>query len=156
MLVDHAPAARVVAELGRVGDRPAHPCETTLVHQVDDQLQLVEALVVGDLGLVTGLDERLEPGPHELGRPSAENGLLAEEIRLRLLLERRLEDPGAPGADAGRVRERELAGPAARVALDCDQRGCAVALREQAPDDVTRPLRRDHDHVVARPGATRP
>ena len=38
----------------------AHPGEAALPDQVDDQLQLVQALVVGDLGLVAGLDERLE------------------------------------------------------------------------------------------------
>ena len=52
---------RQVAVLGRVGDREAHPGEAALVDQVDDQLQLVQALVVGDLRLVAGLDERLEP-----------------------------------------------------------------------------------------------
>ena len=60
VLVDHARAAREVAVLGRVGDRPAHVREAALPDQVDDQLQLVQALVVGDLGLVAGLDERLE------------------------------------------------------------------------------------------------
>ena len=94
VLVDHALAARVVAELGRVRDRVAHAGEPVLVHQVDDQLQLVEALVVGDLGRVAGLDERLEPGAHELGGAAAEDGLLAEEVGLGLFLEGRLEDPG--------------------------------------------------------------
>ena len=109
VLVDHALAARVVAELGRVRDRVAHAGEAVLVHQVDDQLQLVQALVVGDLRLVTGLDQGLEPGPDELGGAAAEDGLLAEEIGFGLLLERRLEDAGAAGADADRVGERELA-----------------------------------------------
>ena len=149
VLVDHAPAAGVVAELGRVGDRPAHVLEAALVDQVDDQLQLVQALVVGDLGLVARLDERLEAGPDQLRGAAAEHGLLAEEIGLGLLLERRLEDPGAPGADADRVRERELARPAARVLLDGDQRRGAVALGEQPAHDVPGALRRDHDHVVA-------
>ena len=156
VLVDHALAAGVVAELGRVGDRVAHAREPVLPHQVDDQLQLVEALVVRDLGRVAGLDERLEAGADELGRAAAEDGLLAEEVGLGLLLERRLEDAGAAGADPDRVGERELAGAARRVLLDGDQRGRPVALGEEPSHDVARALRGDHDHVVARrPGATR-
>ena len=126
VLVDHARAARVVAELGRVGDRPAHVLEAALVHQVDDQLQLVEALVVGDLGLVAGRDERLEPGADQLGRAAAEHGLLAEEVGLGLLAERRLEDAGAAGADPDRVGEREVA----RAAADAS---CSTAISAGVP-----------------------
>ena len=77
--------ARQVAVLGRVRDRVAHPGEAALVDQVDDQLDLVQALVVGDLRLVAGVDERLEARADQLGDAPAENGLLAEEIRLGLL-----------------------------------------------------------------------
>src|SRR3954453_1021466 len=41
---DDALAAREVAVLGGVGDRVAHPGDALLVHQVDDELELVEAL----------------------------------------------------------------------------------------------------------------
>src|SRR5262245_6870980 len=60
-LVHDAGAARVVAPLGGVGDRVPHPRKAALVDQVDDQLHLVQALEVGDLGLVAGVHERLEP-----------------------------------------------------------------------------------------------
>ena len=53
---------RVVAVLGGVADRVAHPAEAALVHHVDDQLQLVQALEVRALRLVAGLDQRLEAG----------------------------------------------------------------------------------------------
>ena len=86
--------------------------EAALPDQVDDQLQLVEALVVRDLGLVAGRDEGLEAGADQLGRAAAEDGLLAEEVGLGLLAERRLEDPRAAGADPDRVGEREVARPA--------------------------------------------
>ena len=109
VLVDHALAARVVAELGGVRDRVAHAAEPALVHQVDDQLQLVQALVVGDLGLVAGLDQRLEAGAHQLCRAAAEHGLLAEQVGLGLLLEGRLEDPSPSGADPDGVCERDFA-----------------------------------------------
>src|ERR687888_2072212 len=57
---DHPRPAGVVAVLGRVGHRVAHAGQAALVEQVDDQLQLVEALEVGDLRLVAGLHQGLE------------------------------------------------------------------------------------------------
>ena len=74
-----------------VGDRVAHVPRAAFADQVDDQLQLVQALVVGDLRLVARLDERLEAGLDQLGDAAAEHGLLAEEVGLGLLGERRLE-----------------------------------------------------------------
>src|SRR5690554_429179 len=41
-VVDDLGAADVVAVLGGVADRVAHVLDATLIHQVDDQLQLVE------------------------------------------------------------------------------------------------------------------
>src|SRR5215212_8555052 len=108
-VVDDLRADRVRAVLGGVGDRVVHLLDAALVDQVDDQLQLVQALVVGDLGLVAGLDERLEPELDQLRDTAAQHRLLAEEVALGLLLERRLEDPGAAGTDRGGVGERELA-----------------------------------------------
>ena len=50
----------VVAVLGGVADAEAHEVEPAAVHEVDDELELVHRLEVGELGLVAGLDERLE------------------------------------------------------------------------------------------------
>src|SRR5918997_1327121 len=61
-LADDAGAAREVAVLGRVRDRVAHPADALLVHEVDDQLELVEALEVGEPGVVAALDEGLVAG----------------------------------------------------------------------------------------------
>ncbi len=60
---DDPRAAGVVAVLGRVRDAVAHVVQAALVEQVDDQLQLVHALEVGHLGLIAGLDERLDSRP---------------------------------------------------------------------------------------------
>ena len=125
VLVDHARPTQVVAELGRVGDRPAHVLEPAFPDQVDDQLQLVEALVVGDLGLIAGSDERLEAGADQLGRAAAEDGLLAEQVGLGLLAERRLEDAGAAGADPDCVRERGIARP--------PEASCSTAISAGVP-----------------------
>ena len=141
---DDALAARVVAVLGRVGDRVAHPGEALLVHQVDDQLELVQALEVGHLGVVAGLDERLEAGLDELRGAAAEHGLLAEQVGLGLVLEGRLDHAAAGAADALGVGERERAGVAGRVLLDRDQAGDAAAFGELAAHEVAGALGRDH------------
>src|SRR6185437_9211637 len=71
------PLAREVAVLDLLQD---------LAHRgarlVGDQLELVQALEVGHLGVVAGVDERLEPGLDELGGAAAQNGLLAEQVGL--------------------------------------------------------------------------
>ena len=86
-------------------DELVHLGEAALVQQVDDQLQLVQALVVRGLRLVAGLDQRLEALDHQLGGTAAEHDLLAEEVGLGLLLEGRLEHAAARAADAVRVGE---------------------------------------------------
>src|SRR5919197_3718338 len=77
---DHPGAAGVVAVLGGVRHRVAHAGQPALVHEVDDQLQLVQALEVGDLRLVAGVHERLEAGLDERGGAAAEDRLLAEQV----------------------------------------------------------------------------
>src|SRR6266542_4088886 len=148
--VDDARAAGQVAVLGDVGDRVAHVLEPALVDEVDDQLQLVQALVVRDLGLVTRLDERLETGLDQRGDAAAEAGLLAEEVALGLLCERRLQQSDAPASDRSAVRERELERLAARVLVDGDEAGGAGTGLVQLAHAMTRRLRRDHDDVVLR------
>src|SRR3954470_15416935 len=140
----------VGAVLGGVGDREVHALDAAFEDQVGDQLQLVQALVVGDLGLVAGLDQRLEPELNQLRDAAAEHGLLAEEVGLRLLGERRLDHPGPRRTERSAVGEGEVARMSARVLSDGDDGWSAVALLVEAADDVPRPLWRDHDHVVAR------
>src|SRR5262245_16511903 len=149
VLVDDARAHGVGTVLGGVGDRVVHPLDAALPDQIDDPLQLVQALVVGDLRLVAGLDERFEAESDQLGDAAAEHGLLAEEVRLRLLGERRPDRVGERSPVAGAVRECELAGVATRVPRDRDDRRRAVSLRVEPPHDVTRPLGCDHDHIVS-------
>ena len=77
---------RVVTVLGRIRDRVAHVREPALVEEVDDQLHLVHALEVGDLRLVSGLDERLVGGLDQMRDAAAERRLFAEQVGLRLFL----------------------------------------------------------------------
>ena len=126
-LVDDPRAADVVAVLGGVADAEAHEVEAAAVQQVDDQLQLVHRLEVRELRLVAGLDERLEGHLDERRGAAAEDRLLAEQVGLGLLGERRLEDAGAGAAERAGIGEVAGPGRAARVAMDGEQRRHAAA-----------------------------
>src|SRR5271157_4836619 len=97
---DDARPAGVVAVLGGIADRIPHVVEPALVDEVDDQLQLVHALEVGDLGLIAGLDQSFEPRLHQRAYAAAEHRLFAEQVSLGLFREGGLDDSGAGGADS--------------------------------------------------------
>src|SRR6478609_3355401 len=146
---DDARAGDVVAELGGVGDRPALLGDAAFVHQVDDQLQLVEALEVRDLGLVAGLGEDLEAVHDELRGATAEHGLLTEQVGLGLLGERGLDAAGAQAADGLGVRQGQRPGVARLVLLHGDEDGDAAAVDVLTTDQVAGALRGDHEDVDA-------
>src|SRR3954452_1848172 len=152
VVVDEHLAASQVAVLGDVGDRMSHVREAALVDQVDDQLHLVDALVVGDLGLVAGLDERLEACLHEGADTSAEHRLLSEQVALGLLGEARPEHPGPAAADRGPVGESEVESIAACVLRDGDEARRARPRLEDLAHAMPGALGGDHDHVVAGAG----
>ena len=147
VVVDDPRPADVVAVLGRVADAEAHEVQAAAVHEVDDELELVHRLEVRELGLVAGLDERLERHLHERRRAAAQHGLLAEQVRLGLLGEGRLEDAGAGVAEGPGVGHRPVAGGAGLVAVDGEQGGHAATGLVDAADEVARALRRDHPDV---------
>src|SRR5205085_12416907 len=107
-LTDDPLAAGEVAVLRGVRHRVAHAGDALLVHEVDDQLEFVQALEVREPGVVPGVDERLVAGANQLGYAAAEYGLLAEEIGLGLVLEAGLDHARARAADALRVRQHEV------------------------------------------------
>src|SRR2546422_592073 len=145
--VDDPRADRVVAVLGGVAHRVAHVAEAAFIDEVDDELHLVHALEVRDLGLVARVDEGLPARLHELTDAAAEDDLLAEPVGLDLFLERRLDDAGARRAHALGVRERGLLGLARAVLVHREQRGDALALLADLAHAVARGLRRDHHDV---------
>ena len=108
--VDDPRAPGQVAVLGGVRDGVAHAGDALLVHEVDDELELVEALEVGRLGLVAGVDQGLEPGLDQRGQAAAQHDLLAEEVGLGLLVEGGVEDAGPGGADGVGVGEGQVVG----------------------------------------------
>ena len=52
--------------------------EAATIHEIDDQLELVETLEVSDLRLVTSVDECFECGLHQRARAAAQDRLLPE------------------------------------------------------------------------------
>ncbi len=148
----HPRPGDVVAVLRGVGHAEAHEVEPAAVHEVHDQLELVHRLEVRELGLVARLDQRLERRLDQRRHAAAQQRLLAEQVGLGLLLERRLEDAGPRGADAPGVGERPGAGRARRVLLDREQRRHAAALLVHAAQEVAGALGRDHPDVDVGPG----
>ena len=147
LIGDDLRAARVVAMFGGVADRVAHVVQPALIDQIDDELQLVQALEVRDLGLIARIDERLEPGLDERAHAAAQHGLLAEQVRFGFLGKRRLDDAGAHHTDALRVRQRDGARLTGAVLVNRKQRGRSGAFDVQLANAVAWRLGGDHRHV---------
>ena len=145
--VDHLRTGYVLTVFGIVGDGVVHVGDAAFVHQVDDQLQLVQALEVGHFRRVTGFDQGFETGLDQLDATTAENGLLTEQVGFGLVLEGGFDDTGTTAADAAGVGQGDVLGVAGSVLVDGDQVRDATALDELGTHGVTRGLRRDHDHV---------
>src|SRR6185437_146069 len=147
LVVDDARATRQIAVLGRFADEFVHLAQAALVQQVHDQLQFVEALVVGDLGLIAGFHQRLEALHHQLGGAAAQHRLLAEQIRLGLLAEGGLENAAARTADSVGVGQGLRVRAAGRVLGNCNQAGHAATLLVLAANEIAGALRGDQHHI---------
>src|SRR6185437_4469966 len=142
-VIDDARAAREIAVLRGIADELVHLGQPALMQQVDDELQLMETFVVGHLGLIAGLDERLEALHDELGRATAQYCLLSEEIRFGLLGEGGFEHATAGAADPVRVSKRLRMRFAGRVFRDSDEAGDAPAFLILTPYQTARTFRGD-------------
>ena len=150
LIVDDARSARVVAVLGGVADALAHALDAFFVHQVDDELELVQALEVRHLGRVAGFHQRFETGGDERGGSAAEDGLLAEEIGFGFFAEVRFENARAAAADSARICGGNRLGFTGHVLMDRDEARHAAAHFVFVADHAARPLRRAHPHVDVR------
>ncbi len=109
----------------------------------------MQALEIGALGLIAGLDQGLEPHLDQGADAAAEHDLLAEEVGLGLLGEGGLEDARAGAADPlGIGQGQGLAGRRAGLGGG-DQAGDAAPLDELAADEVARALGGDQGGVDA-------
>ena len=139
-VADDSPAADVVTVFGRVADLGSHPREPSGVGQVDDELHLVETLEVGELGIVSGIHERLEARFDELAQPAAQNRLLSEEVRLGLGGERGLKDPRPGAAQPVGIGQSQVEGLSAGIVVDADEGGHSSPGPILVPDHVARRL----------------
>ncbi len=107
----------------------------------------MDALEICVLRLIARLNQRVKARLHQRGHAAAEDALLAEQVGLGLLAERRLEDAGACAADARRICQRVILRLAGRILIDSDEVRHALALKILAADGVAGALRRNHHHV---------
>ena len=145
--VDDLRADGDVAVFRGLGDRESHPGDALLVHQVDDELELVKALEVGHFRLESSFDEHFETGFHQCRGATAEDDLLAKEVGHGFFAEVGFKDAGAGAADATCPGEGGLLGLAGDVLVDCDEAGHAFARHELRADGVARAFRGYEDHV---------
>ena len=134
--IHHPRAAGDVAVLGGFGNGEAHAGDTGLVNEVDDQLQFMENLKVGDFRLIACFQKNFESGLDEGGGASAENRLFTEQVGLGLFLESGLEQSGASGPDATGPSHGDGAGLAGGILLDGEEGGNAAAFEVLPAHDV--------------------
>ena len=98
------------------------------VQQVDDELELVHNLVIGNFWLVARFNECLESGNNKLCRAAAEHRLLAEQVRFSFFGERRFDNAGTRTADSGRIGKGDLQRIAAGILMHGNEAGYAVTF----------------------------
>jgi hypothetical protein len=136
-----------VAPFGGFGDGETHAGDAGFVHEVHDELELMEALEVGHLRGVAGLDQHFEACLDEGAGATAKDGLLAEEVGFGFFLEVGLDDAATGATDAVCPGEGDLLGLFGRVLIDGDEAGNAFAFSVLTADDVAGAFRGDHDDV---------
>jgi len=146
-LVDDGRADFHVAPLGGLGDGETHAGDAGFVHEIDDELQLMQALEVGHLRGVAGFHQHFKTGLDEGAGTAAKHGLLTKEIGLGFFLEGGFDDTAASAANAVRPGEGDLLGLLVGVLMDGDEGGHAFAFGVLAADDVAGAFRGHHDHV---------
>ena len=147
LMGQHPGTGDVFAEFGGVGDGVVHGRNTALVDQVHDQLDLVDALKIGVLRLVARLAQHLKAALHQVHQAAAEDGLLAEQVGLGLVVHRGLHDTGTGSADAGDVGQGQVQAVAGGVLLHGHKAGHALARHVLAADRVAGTLGGRHEHV---------
>src|SRR5690554_1802756 len=130
LVVDHLGTSHVLTVLRIVGDGVVHVGDAALVHQVDDQLQLVQTLEVGHFRRVAGFGQHFETGLDQLHRATTENSLLTEQVGFGLVLEGGFDDAGTAAANAAGVGQGNVLGITGSVLVDGDQVGNTAALDE--------------------------
>jgi len=98
-----------------------HSGNSGFMNEIDNELQLVEALEVGQLRGIAGAHECFESSPNELARPAAEHGLFAKQIRFRFLFESCLDHARTGAANAFRPSQCRFFRETGEVLMNRDQ-----------------------------------
>ena len=109
-----------VAPFGGFRNRETHARDALLVHQVDDELELVQALEISHFRLITGFDENLESGLHQSRGTAAEHDLLAEKVGDGFFAEVGFKHTGTGASDSTGPCERGLLGLAGNILMNGD------------------------------------
>ncbi len=145
--VDNFRASHVLAVFGVVGDRVVHVGDTAFVHEVNDQLQFVQAFEVGHFRRIASFNQGFETGFNQFNGTTAQNSLLAEQVGFGLVLEGGFDDTGTTATNTRCVGQRNVFGVARSVLVDRDQVRDTAAFNELGTHGVARRFRRNHDHV---------
>src|SRR6202011_4814706 len=127
-VIHHTRSAGQVTVLGSLADELVHLRQAPFVQEIHDELQLVQTLVVRNLGLIAGFDQGFESLDHELRSAAAQHSLLAEQIGLGLLREGGVEYTAARTADTVSVGECLCVALAGGILEDSDQTRNAAPL----------------------------
>src|SRR5690606_33792367 len=121
--------------------------DAAFVHQVNNQLQLVQTLEVRHFRSVARFGQGFETGFNQLNRATTQNRLLTEQVSFGFVFEGGFDDTGTAAADTAGVGQGYVLGVAGSVLEDRDQVRNTAALGELGAYSVARRLRGNHDHV---------
>src|SRR6266478_8517654 len=147
LLGDDARSGGIIALLGSIADGVAHVAEASAVNQVNDELELVEAFEIGDLGLVASFRKRFEARFDQFTHAAAEHGLFAKEVGFGLLGKGGFQNASARAAESLSVGEGKRFRRTAGILLDSQERGCSAAFGENFANAMARGFWSDHGDV---------
>src|SRR5690606_39222241 len=98
-----------------VGDGVVHVGNAAFVHQVHDQLELVQTLEVSHFRCVARFNQGFKACFNQLNRATTQNGLLTEQVGFSLVFESGFNDTGAAAANCGCVRQGDVFSLASRI-----------------------------------------
>src|SRR5690606_32111885 len=118
-----------------------------LVDEVNDKLELVQALEVSHFWCVTRFHQRFEAGLDQLDRTAAEHRLFPEQVSFGFFAEIGFDDTCATATDRAGVRQGYVASRPGRVLVYGNQRRYTTTLAVRATYRMAWRFRRNHNDV---------
>ena len=146
-LVDDLRSHRHIAILGSLGDGESHSRNSTLIHEINNELQLMETFEVGHLRRVARFYEDLVTCLHKSGGPPTENALLPKKIGHCFLAEVGFEHTRTGATNPFGPCEGSLLGLPGSIVVDRNQGRHPLLLHELTAHRVPRSLGSHHDNI---------